>query len=107
MDLYLNIRSTDLVDINHESSYTASKVFGHMLSMYNEWKPFELSIVHLIYEFEDILLKLMMHSSNHIEHDAVISSGIIESITHILNATQDLTLQQDILRLLINMIEQS
>jgi hypothetical protein len=49
----------------------------------------------------------MMHSSNHIEHDAVISSGIIESITHILNATQDLTLQQDILRLLINMIEQS
>ncbi len=32
MDLYLNVHSTDLCDSNSESSYTACKVFGHMLS---------------------------------------------------------------------------
>lgn len=32
MDLYLNLHSTDLGDSNNESTFTACKVLGHMLS---------------------------------------------------------------------------
>jgi hypothetical protein len=48
-----------------------------------------------------------MHTPNHIEREYVISSEIVESITRLLNNTQDLTLLQDILRLLMNMIDQT
>lgn len=56
---------------------------------------------------EDILLKLVMHTPNHAEQEHVLASDIIESITRLLSNTQDLTLLQDILRLLMNMIDQS
>ena len=55
----------------------------------------------------DILLKLIMHTPNHIEREYVISSEIVESITRLLNNTQDLPILQDILRLLMNMIDQT
>ncbi|CAF1027205.1 unnamed protein product [Adineta steineri] len=86
MDLYFHNHSTDLCDSNNESAYTACKVFGHMLN---------------------ILLKLIMHTPDHIEREYVISSEILESITRLLNNTQDLTILQDILRLLMNMIDQT
>ena len=48
-----------------------------------------------------------MHTPNHAEQEHVVASDIIESITRLLSNTQDLTLLQDILRLLMNMIDQS
>jgi len=48
-----------------------------------------------------------MHTPNHAEREYVISSEIVESITRLLNNTPDLTILQDILRLLMNMIDQS
>ncbi|CAF4843456.1 unnamed protein product, partial [Rotaria sp. Silwood2] len=48
-----------------------------------------------------------MHTPNHIEREYIISSEIIESITRLLNNTQDLIVLQNILRLLINMIDQT
>ncbi len=48
-----------------------------------------------------------MHTPNHAEQEYVISSEIVESITRLLNNTQDQTLLQDILRLLMNMIDQT
>jgi hypothetical protein len=48
-----------------------------------------------------------MHTPNHAEREYVISSEIVESITRLLNNTQDLTLLQDMLRLLMNMIDQT
>lgn len=55
----------------------------------------------------DILLKLIMHTPNHAERDAVISSEIVESLTRLMSHTQDLTILQDILKLLMNMIDQT
>ncbi|CAF4602877.1 unnamed protein product [Rotaria sp. Silwood1] len=93
MDLYLNIHSIDQCgdnnnnnNNNNESTYTACKVLVHMLN---------------------ILLKLIMHTPNHIEREYIISSEIIESITRLLNNTQDLIVLQIILRLLMNMIDQT
>ncbi|CAF1069447.1 unnamed protein product [Rotaria sordida] len=89
MDLYLNIHSTDQCgdnNNNNESTYTACKVLVHMLN---------------------ILLKLIMHTPNHIEREYIISSEIIEPITRLLNNTQDLIVLQNILRLLMNMIDQT
>ncbi|CAF0862672.1 unnamed protein product [Adineta ricciae] len=86
MDLYMNNYSSDLCDSNNEMAYTACKVFGHILN---------------------ILLKLIMHTPNHAEREYVISSGIIESITRLLITTQDFAIRKDILRLLMNMIDQS
>ena len=48
-----------------------------------------------------------MHTPNHAEREYVISSEIVESITRLLNSTQDLSLLQDMLRLLMNMIDQT
>jgi len=48
-----------------------------------------------------------MHTPNHAEREYVISSEIVESITRLLNNTQDLILLQDMLRLLMNMIDQT
>lgn len=48
-----------------------------------------------------------MHTPNHNEREYIISSEIVESITRLLNNTQDLTILQDILRLLMNMIDQT
>ncbi|CAF4287771.1 unnamed protein product [Rotaria socialis] len=89
MDLYLNIHSTDQCDSSSSSSevnLVACKILGHMLN---------------------ILLKLIMHTPNHVEREYIVSSEIIESITRLLNNTQDLSVLQSILRLLINMIDQT
>ncbi|CAF4440416.1 unnamed protein product [Rotaria socialis] len=89
MDLYLNIHSTDQCDSSSSSSevnLVACKILGHMLN---------------------ILLKLIMHTPNHVEREHIVSSEIIESITRLLNNTQDLSVLQSILRLLINMIDQT
>ncbi len=48
-----------------------------------------------------------MHTPNHAEREYVISSEIVESLTQLLNNTQDLMILQDILRLLMNMIDQT
>ncbi len=48
-----------------------------------------------------------MHTPNHVEREYVISSEIVESLTRLLNNTQDLIITQDILRLLMNMIDQT
>lgn len=48
-----------------------------------------------------------MHTPNHDVRECIISSEIVESITRLLNDTQDLTILQEILRLLINMIDQA
>jgi hypothetical protein len=48
-----------------------------------------------------------MHTPNHAEREYVISSEIVESLTRLLNNTQDLMILQDILRLLMNMIDQT
>lgn len=58
-------------------------------------------------EFLDILLKLIMHTPNHAEREYVISSEIVESLTRLMSHTQDLTILQDILKLLMNMIDQT
>jgi hypothetical protein len=68
----------------------------------NLYKSYSYSFIK-----KDILLKLIMHTPNHAEREYVISSEIVESITRLLNNTQDLTLLQDMLRLLMNMIDQT
>ena len=103
MDLYLNLHSTDLGDSNNESTYMASKVLENMLS---EWRT-NIDDRCLSLFAEDILLKLIMNTPNHAEQEHVVASDIIESITRLLSNTQDLALLQDILRLLMNMIDQS
>lgn len=55
----------------------------------------------------DILLKLIMHTPNHAERDYVISSEIVESLTRLMSHTQDLSILQEILKLLMNMIDQT
>ena len=55
----------------------------------------------------DILLKLITFTPNHAEQNYVVESEIVESITRLLNNTQDLTLLKDILRLLMTMIDQT
>lgn len=47
-----------------------------------------------------------MHTPNHAEREFIISSEILETITRLLNSTQDLQILGDTLRLLINMIDQ-
>jgi hypothetical protein len=48
-----------------------------------------------------------MYTPNHGEREYVISSEIVESLTRLLNNTQDVTILQDSLRLLMNMIDQT
>ena len=48
-----------------------------------------------------------MHTPNHAEREYVISSEIVESLTRLMSHTQDLTILQDILKLLMNMIDQT
>ena len=48
-----------------------------------------------------------MHTPNHAEREHVITSEIVESLTRLMSHTQDLTILQDILKLLMNMIDQT
>ena len=48
-----------------------------------------------------------MYTPDHAAQEPLIASEILESITRLLNNTQDLSLLQDILGLLMNMIDQS
>lgn len=48
-----------------------------------------------------------MSTPNHAERQHIISNEIIEVVTLLLNNTQDLSVMQGILRLLINMIDQT
>lgn len=57
--------------------------------------------------FADILLKLLVQASRSEFEQALVSSGIIESLTHLMSSTQDPSLVQEVLRLLINAMDQS
>jgi hypothetical protein len=55
----------------------------------------------------DILQKLIIYTPNHAEREYLISSTIVESITHLLNNNRDFPLLQETLRLLLNMIDKT
>lgn len=48
-----------------------------------------------------------MNTPNHIEREYLISSSIIESITHLLNNNRDSSLSHETLRLLLYMIDKT
>ena len=48
-----------------------------------------------------------MHTPDHIEREYLISSNIIESITHLLTNHRDFPLLQETLRLLLHMIDKT
>ncbi|CAF0753502.1 unnamed protein product [Rotaria sp. Silwood1] len=86
MDIYIHRLSPDLSDSSNESSSIASKVLGHMLN---------------------ILQKILKSTPNHVEREHLISSNMIESITHLLNNNRDSPLLHDTLRLLLHMIDKT
>ncbi|CAF2507142.1 unnamed protein product [Rotaria sp. Silwood2] len=86
MDIYIHKLSPDLSDSNNESSFIAIKALGHMLN---------------------ILQKILKSTPNHAEREFLISSNIIESITHLLNNNRDAPLLHDTLRLLLHMIDKT
>lgn len=53
----------------------------------------------------DILKKILKDTPNHVEREFLITSNIIESITHLLNNNRDFPLLHETLRLLLNMID--
>ncbi|CAF0730724.1 unnamed protein product [Rotaria sordida] len=86
MDLYIHNLPPDLCDSNNESSFIASKALGHILN---------------------ILQKMLKNTPNHAEREYLISSNIIESITHLLNNNRDFLLLHDTLRLLLYMTDKT
>ncbi|UJR35895.1 hypothetical protein I4U23_028638 [Adineta vaga] len=83
MDLYIDHLTPDLCDSNSEVSGIVSNALADMLK---------------------ILQKILMNEVKYIERDSLISSRIIESITHLLNQ-RHFPLLHDTLRLILYMID--